>query len=263
MKKILLLTLLAFLFLSINAQENSSNQIYNKKNIAILPEKGDWVIGIDAVPFLDYVGNLALVSGSTNVAPEFAFTAQRPGQLFAKYYVQENKAFRMGLRIGYTSSSIKDGNPVDASEIDVLKQNSLNIGLSLGVEKHRPIRNRLVGFWGYEAGFNKIPYTGADYFGNDVTGIVTFEDAVINNGGYTEEGGNTIEVFARLLVGAEYFFAPKISLAGEFGLGLGYQNTGERSYDPETGTTEIYDAGSSEFSISNTASGALVLLFHF
>jgi outer membrane protein W len=266
MKKITLLALLTFAIVSLKAQDDSFNQIYNKKNQPILPEKGDWVIGVDAAPFLEYIGNMALVSGSTNDAPEFAFTAQRPGQLFGKYYVQENKAFRIGLRIGYTASSTKDGNFSDPNEIDVFKQNALNIGISFGVEKHRPIRKRLLGFWGYEAGFNKTPYVGTGYMGTSiVTGKVTFDDAVDSENNYTDEGGNTYEVFARLLVGVEYFIAPKISLAGEFGLGLGYQNTGERSYDSSAPFAEkiIYDAGYSEFSVSNTASGAIVLLFHF
>ncbi len=64
-------------------------------------------------------------------------------------------------------------------------------------------------------------------------------------------------------MGVEYFIAPKISLSGEFGLGLGYQNMSERKYDPESGSKVVFDSGFSEFSVANTASGALVLFFHF
>ncbi|MFC2103850.1 hypothetical protein ACFLS4_00670 [Bacteroidota bacterium] len=263
MKRLLLLSLFATVFFSLNAQESNTNQIFNKKGFAVLPEKGDWAIGIDAVPFIDYIGNLALITDE-NEAPEFAFTAQRPGQLFGKYYLEDNKALRIGLRLGMTSKTEKDGNPVNPDEVDELKESSFNIGLAVGIENYKSINGRLRGFWGYEAAINKIPYYGLNYYGvNTVNGKVEFKDAANGSNDYIEEGGNTIEVSAKGLVGIEYFIAPKISLTGEFGIGLGYKNTSERKYDPDTGTSVIYDAGSSELSVSNTASGALVLLFHF
>ena len=262
MKKLLLLTLLVSLFYSLNAQESVNNQIYNKKGYSILPEKGDWVIGIDAVPFIDYIGNLALITAD-NEAPEFAFTAQRPGQLFGKYYLQDNKPLRIGLRLGITMKTDKDGNPIDPEKTDALKENSFNIGISAGIENHRTIQGRLQGFWGFEGGINKTPFVGNDYSGNLVTGKVDFNDAETDANDYTDEGGNTYEFFAKGLIGVEYYFAPKISLSGEFGIGLSYMNTTERKFIPDTGDEVIYDAGSSEFSIANSASGALVLLFHF
>ena len=264
MKKLILMTLLLSVFTDLIAQKDTTNQIFNKKGISILPEKGDWVIGIDAVPFLEYIGNIALVSNTSNDSPDFTFTAQRPGQIFGKYYVKDNKAIRAALRIGFSSHTDKDGNPFDADEIDKLKENSLNIGLAIGIENHRRIRGRLRGFWGYEAGLQKTPYLGTNYFGNStVSGKVAFEDGVDSDNNYTEKGGNTYGIYARGLIGVEFFIAPKISLSGEFGLGLGYQFTTERKYEPDFGTSIISDAGSSEFFVDNTASGALVLLFHF
>lgn len=264
MKKLLLLTLFTFYIVSLIAQETTSSQIYNKKGTAILPVKGDWVLGVDAAPFLDYIGNLVLISNEDNKAPEFAFTAQRPGQLFGKYYLKDRKALRVGLKLGITSRTDKDGNPFDSDEIDKLTENSLNIGIAAGIENHRLITGRLRGFYGYEIGINKTPFVGLDFNGtNMVTGKVAFEDGIDNSNDYVESGGNTIDVFAKGIVGIEYFIAPKISLSGEFGIGLGYKNTSERKYEPDTGSDVVFDAGSSEISVSNTASGALVLLFHF
>lgn len=264
MKKTLLLTLFIVAILSLRAQDSTNYQTYNKKGFAILPERGDWVIGIDATPFIDYIGNLVLISDQENAAPEFAFTAQRPGQLFGKYYLKDDKALRMGLRLGITSGTDKDGNPFDSDEIDKLNVSSLNIAITVGVEKHRLIRGRISGFWGYEIGITKTPYLGFDYSGsNVVTGKVTFTDGNNDSNNYVEEGGNTFGIFAGGLVGIEYFIAPKISLSGEFGLGLGYEYTTERNYNPENGSSIVFDSGSTEFSLANTASGALVLLFHF
>ena len=264
MKKITIIAILLTLFANAFAQEIQGDQVYNKNGIAILPEKGEWVIGIDATPFLDYFGNMLRISDQANEAPDFAFTAQRPGQLFGKYYLQNNKAMRIGLRFGITSFTDKDGNTSNPDEIDKLKQSSLNIGISVGIENYKSIKGRLRGFWGYEAGVNKTPYIGSNYFGSDVvTGKVDYEDAVVSSNNYIEEGGNTIDIFAKGIIGVEYFIAPKISLSGEFGIGLSYQNTSERKYNPNTGDTIIYDAGSSVISMTNTASGAFVLLFHF
>ncbi|NOQ27113.1 MAG: hypothetical protein GQ564_17270 [Bacteroidales bacterium] len=266
MRKFLLLILFILTIPSLRAQDSTNYQTYNKKGIAMLPEKGDWVIGIDATPFIDYIGNIALISDQPNDAPEFAFTAQRPGQLFGKYYLKDNKALRLGLRLGVTLKTDKDGNPSDSDEIDILKENSLNIGITVGVEKHRSIRGRLRGFYGYELGINKTPYSGSDYYGIQfVTGKVEFEEASVTlvSNNYVESGGNTIGIFARGIVGIEYFIAPNISLSGEFGLGIGYESTSERKFNPDTGPPVVFDSGSTEFSVANTASGALVLFFHF
>jgi len=264
MKKLLLLTLSVSFIFSLNAQEINSNQVFNKKGIAILPEKGNFGIGIDAVPFIDYVGNLTKITDDPNSSPDFAFTAQRPGQLYGKYYFKDNKAVRMGLRLGISSHTDKDGNPFDPDEIDELKENSLNIGIAIGVENYRNFAGRLRGFWGFEIGVGKTPYYGSDYSGvNTVTGKVEFTDGASGMNNFSEEGGNTIDFYGKGIVGVEYYIAPKISLAGEFGIGLGYETTSERKYKPENGDTEVYDAGSSELSVENTASGAIVLLFHF
>lgn len=258
MKKNLLIALFFIAVLPALAQEDTDSQVYNKKGIALLPEQGDWVIGIDASPFLNYIGNVALISSMPNNAPDFAFTAQRPGQLFAKYYVSDRKAFRLGLRLGVTilSSDVND-------EDDKLKENSLDIGLSFGAEHHRTIRGRLRGYFGYEFGIYKTPYNGLNWDDSQmVTGKVELDDSDDINS-FIESGGNSINIVARGLVGIEYFVAPNISLSGEFGLGLGYENMSERSYNPNEGSTVVYDRGYSLFSIANTASGAIVLFFHF
>jgi hypothetical protein len=40
------------------------------------------------------------------------------------------------------------------------------------------------------------------------------------------ETGRTLGLGVRGFIGAEYFLFPKISIGGEFGLGVGYQRTG-------------------------------------
>ncbi|MBL7111342.1 MAG: hypothetical protein ISS19_05310 [Bacteroidales bacterium] len=64
-------------------------------------------------------------------------------------------------------------------------------------------------------------------------------------------------------VGVEFFFAPRMALAGEFGYDLLFYTQGDRKYVPETGTENITDYGSTGVELAPTASGNLQLLFYF
>jgi len=66
MKKSVLALAMAFGVTSAFAQDLTS-----KKGEPILPEAGDWAIGIDATPFLNYAGQLLSTSGSS--APTWNF----------------------------------------------------------------------------------------------------------------------------------------------------------------------------------------------
>lgn len=79
-------------------------------------------------------------------------------------------------------------------------------------------------------------------------------------------------------IGFEYFFAPKISIGGEYTWGIGFQSTSQGSYsveelNPKTGAdqTDTYKTGgSSGFSVDNglntafgSGTGSLYINFHF
>ena len=73
------------------------------------------------------------------------------------------------------------------------------------------------------------------------------------------------------MLGVEYFFAPKISVAGEFGWGIGIQSMGEGSvkYEYFDSAKNKQDektdkvAGGSKFYIdTDNLGGAIVLLVH-
>ena len=67
MKKSIALVAMAFGVTSAFAQDLTS-----KKGEPFLPEAGDYAIGIDATPFLNYAGNF-FGTGAANVAPTFDF----------------------------------------------------------------------------------------------------------------------------------------------------------------------------------------------
>jgi hypothetical protein len=263
---ILISTTLILAFASINAQTDSLNNSspVTRKGKAIGPRQGDYAIGIDATPFLEYLGNVLNISDQLNEAPTFGFTAQNPGMIYFKYMKSDFTAYRVAFRIGFSSNTDKDGNGVNDSEIDKYKYTATNLGITLGIEKSPFMKSRLRGFYGASVSLGSAPYLGTSYStGQIVMGKYRFIDATNDRNNYVEKGGTTLEAGIGGLVGLEFFIAPKISLTGQFNLMLAYSYQTERKYVPETGSEVIMDAGSSSFILDNMASGALVLMCYF
>src|SRR3954465_12408785 len=74
-----------------------SAQLVSKKGEPILPQKGDWALGIEANPFLQYLGNF-FGKSTTNSAPTFNFLGNQV--IVGKYFVDSMTAYRAGVRIG-------------------------------------------------------------------------------------------------------------------------------------------------------------------
>lgn len=246
MKKLSILVGAITLTSSLFAQDLTS-----KKGEAYLPEQGDWAIGIDALPFLNYFGNFIGGNGA-NVAPSWDFQTTN-STITGKYFVEEKMAYRGSLRLGFGSNSqsmmVSDrslATPPTFPNAPALKENSMksggtNIGLAGGLE-WRKGNTRLQGFYGGELGFmmgsGKDTYT----YGNNLnpTGtpavVVDGTDDAFNGGANigTDAYGNTsrttesktsmIGFGLRGFIGAEYFVLPKLSIGGEFGWGLAFMS---------------------------------------
>jgi hypothetical protein len=152
-----------------NAQDLTS-----KKGEPYLPEAGDYMIGIDANPFLNYIGNFFGKGGTTttstststtstaysNSAPTFNFMNGKTSMITGKYFKDAKTAYRVGVRIGIDSkttiNTLADANKtgtlttfpnLPAMKEDKYKHNMTNIGLTIGIEKRRG-KTRLQGFYG-------------------------------------------------------------------------------------------------------------------
>lgn len=236
MKKILSLVFASALIInSLNAQE-----LVSKKGFKILPEAGDYSLGFNAVPLVDLALNF------TNIMVNTGQTAQHPGYvngfnqvIVGKYFMSETMAIRgkVGINTARNSNTLYFDDPKDVftnptdpdswGEIkDVKVTSTTAIVLSGGVEYRRG-HNRLQGFYGGEAllGFNMTS-------SKNTWGVEINQDAITN--GYTNgdgsalsgrvlstSAGTAITFGVRGFAGVEYFFAPKMSIAGEFGWGLG------------------------------------------
>lgn len=268
-----------------------TTEIKDANDLVVTPQAGDWAVGFNANPLFNYVGNM--FNGSTANSFNSAFVNQTPNSsnaIYGKYFKDENTAFRGSLRLmtmSGTSNVQTDTNTAVGSApeyiTDTYKQSGSNIVLGFGIEKRKG-HNRLQGYYGGEAlitlGGTQAKSTNTYELALDSTnlanGYVT-NNRVLSSKGNTSTGlGTTFGFGLRGFVGAEYFFAPKISVSAEYGWGLSLTNTGGNEVITETygvkdgaTTATVYETTtttgkSSSFGIdTDNLGGAIRLMFHF
>ena len=259
-----------------------------------LPEAGDWAIGIDAAPLLNYFGNFIGGNG-LNTAPNWGFPTWNQ-TISGKYFVTKDMAYRASIRLGFGSqkgSQMVDQDGVAAPTYpnlpatveDSYKAGGSSIGLAGGLEMRKG-SGRLIGFYGAELGLNFASNNASYTYGNAMTttGATTTDfgsnietDTYGNAARVTESNsGMSTTIGVRGFIGAEYFILPKMSIGGEFGWGLGLQSDGASSMSMEStdgvavGKQTIEGTKSSTFVFDTDnnnsvvgVSGALKLTLHF
>ena len=228
----------------------SAQDMNSKKGTPILPASGDWSIGVNASSFLDYAGNL--MNGSNSA---FVFDWQNPGVITGKMMKDDNTAYRVGVRLGFGSATEGTGDTTSGA-LSETKVSGNNINLSAGLQMYRG-QGRLKGYYGAEAGIGLAgAKTTNSYNGNAAAGEELENKA-----------GSTFGLNLRGFIGVEYFFAPKMSISGEYGWGLGLSSTGEgetKTADGSGGSSTSKTGKSSSFGIdTDNAAGAINLNFYF
>ena len=228
----------------------------SKKGTPILPAANDWSIGINATPFINYAGNMFSQAGNSSF--DFGFTSENPGVIYGKLMKDENTAYRAKIRIGFGSTTNTDqtvdlggGFEVDSVEI---KTSGMNITLGAGLQKYRG-DGRLKGFYGAEAMIGLS--SGKETWDASEEG---------ENFSVEAKDGSGFNLGIRGFLGVEYFFAPKMSVSGEFGWGLGLNSVGEGELSITSGgeTTTTKTGKSSSFGIDTDNAGASINLnFYF
>jgi hypothetical protein len=264
-------------------------QLESKKGEPILPEAGDWAIGVDATPFLGYFGDM--MNGTAGNTP-FGWNYTNPvGMITGKMFASETMAYRGMLRIGFGSSKWSNLVIDDAStstppamKEDELKSAYNFIGLGGGMEWRRG-KGRLQGYYGamlmFGMGGGKDTYSYGNAYSTSNTAPTTTIDFTTGTSAgvgarLTEQKYGSMMMFGlRGFAGAEFFVLPKVSIGGEFGWGLMFQSIGTGSTTVEawngTGTTvTTTETGkSSSFAIDTDnnnfgmAPAAILVHFHF
>lgn len=212
-----------------------------------MPVKGDYALGINATPFLTYMGGLFSNAGST--AP--VFSSKDGGlTLSGKYFTADNKAMRAALTLGTFNTTTETPT---GTTTNTTKTSSYAVGINVGME-YRRMKGRVVGSYGPMIGFNVNNGAGNTEFTNGADGTLNTKTS----------GGNAFNLSLGGFVGVEYFFAKYISIGGELGLGLNYNTTSEKKKSFSNGNPEEVNPGkSSAFSIANTTTSGVNLTFYF
>jgi len=294
MKRALILILFAFVTAyAVNAQDLTS-----KKGTPILPEKGDYSFSIDAVPFFVYLGNMFHGSDQTQ-APTFDFPGLNDVPMWTvqlKKFVSPTLAMRARIRLGFMTQTLKNTildqtntSSTPAYVDDKWTVTKMNIVLGAGMEQRRG-KGRVQGVWGAMANImlgthaNKLTY-GNELSSSYPTPLSTdypwtksetgtgYYTSHTNNRVVADNEGTTFGFGVNSFLGVEYFFAPKMSIGGEFTWGLMIQFTGKSKNEIEylngspalTKTTETTKSGGSMyFGIDNgNTGGAINLNFYF
>ncbi len=279
MKKSVLVIALALGVTSAFAQDLTS-----KKGEPMLPEAEDWAISMNADPIFQFVGNAFSGSTGVNAAPGVNWMNGNQ-TIIGKKFIDEKNAYRVLVRLGFTSQTYKNMvnsdaviTPAvfpaqDAQVEDKFKMKNTNIGIGVGKEMRRG-KTRLQGYYGADAMIWISSSANKFEYGNTMTAIAapgatpTPESTNwdLNTGAVlsstakpsrtlSTKSGMTFGIGVRGFIGAEYFIFPKIAIGAEYGWGVGFQTSGKGKAVTETtggpgpvvGQQDAITSGSSKF----------------
>lgn len=238
----------------------------SKKGEPYLPESGDWALGIDAAPVLNYFG--AFLSNAGAAAPTWGYsTGNQPLTITGKYFTDAKTAYRAMVRIGfgstkttgYNNDDTYTGTSINKPQVtDTKKASYNNITLGAGLEMRRG-KTRLQGYYGGMLMFGFGGSSNTYTYGNAITKTdntptrTDYGDGNNIGGGEwatTKKMGSTFMLALRGFIGAEYFIFPKIAVGAEFGWGLGLKSTGDGQTD-----SEAWDPAGSTVATKNKKTG--------
>ncbi len=287
--KILAIILLGFT-LGVNAQTDT---LLSKKGTPILPQEGDIAVGFNAMPYLEFLGNMfnGTEDNTLNLTDQ---------DIYMRYYLTANTAIRFNLGLYNNTSSTRKyvqddaavaSNPLDPYAV-VEDERTLSIQSYSFMAGYQWFRGygRLRGFYGAQLGYAYTSVKAEYTYGNQMTSLnpepsTYYWDTPERGYRLLESNyGNTHTLLGGGFVGVEYYFAPKMCIGGECRLtyacnfnGQAYEKSEEWSGDAaEVIDTEVEPAtvdtafetsgfGASGNMLSNglAAAGQIYLVFHF
>ena len=279
------------LTVSVFAQENDKNgevNMMSKRGEYILPVEGDFALGINAIPLVNYFGNL--FNGKTNNSASFDAMDWWSGLvntpvLMGKYYLSDKTAIRAGLTINI-DNRVQRQNVMMNQQIpdpkvtvtDVWSHTGTTLGIGGDYLMYRG-KGRLQGFYGGGLSFVYSKAKDSYSYGNLITTEFSspywydFAMGATTSGGtrtLSKSDDRSYGIVLGGVVGIEYFIAPKISIGGEFRLGLytGIDTYGKETVERWTGTEREVEvlpkaANDNRISFKNASTGSIFMMFHF
>ncbi len=227
------------LFVSITTMGQVDSLLTDKKGNLILPQRGDYAIGISTNPIFDYLGNMFSLDGSNSLRLSLLDGAT----LYGKYFTSAETAIRAKVLF---NANFSDRLVPMTGERDfyTISESYYNINITLGYEKRKGT-GRLQFSYGPELSvgtyLNKTNVTGVNYPPDS-------------------ERITPLKVGARVFGGAEYFFMPKMSVGAEVGFGINgdiwSKSKMQQGWDYEERKVKNWSIG------TDILGGQIVLLFH-
>lgn len=194
MKKIFLSISLILSSLLISAQDSTCTKTCNNKLQSVLPETGEFSLGFDAVPVLNYFGNMF---NSSNDSVSIGYQ-ETTNTIVGSYMKNSNTSYRGKLRIGFKNSVTNDSTIV-----------SSDMTFGGGIQKYRG-KTRLQGIYGAES-------------------QITFSNSSVTISGAETKKPNNFSFGIRTFVGVQYFVAKKIAIGAEYGWGPTFSKSDSNS----------------------------------
>lgn len=279
----------------------------------ILPEKGDKAVSLNLNPILQSI----LGQGATGISlggKKFLDDKTALRAVISLSNVNTRKTNEITKAMAFPSPDLNFGDKTPLVK-DTWSNSATGVVIGAGIEK-RQGKGRVQGFYGGEALLSiesgtkdKFTYGNAltqnptgdqpDVNANDIyttdwaiKDMANTKASLSQNAGVTSARllnstvGGSFGIGVRGFIGADYFFAPKMSIGGEFGWGLAFQKFGKTSqiWEAEgkladgseaTANVEEIQQTSSRFSLNNNEgttsaimkylqpTGIIKLNFHF
>lgn len=287
---------------SISANVADTSVLKSKRGYPILPEAGEYALGISATSTLEYLASLMFNNNNAPTAlfrhPNSPFEDARNlagqglnNQLLLKKFKTAQLAYRVRLQVALNAKTeswyvAKDELSPDLNYPQYVTDHKTSkmsgILVAAGIEKRRG-KHRVQGVYGAEAYLgifsSSVSYSYGNPFSGNFTRPTIYNDSlyVLNNSRITKQSyGVGFTLGVRPYLGVEYFIAPKISIGGEFGYNLGISLIGSGLIKSErwNASTEAVEESKTEPTTSrqalsayglgvNNLGGSLNLLFHF
>jgi len=277
MKKIILFSSFIFLFSVCFSQQDSI--LKSKSGKVILPQKGDYAVGIGANSIFNYIGNMLSSSGNN----QLHLNLLNNNMLYGKYFLTSQSAIRLKLMINQTNSHYENNNVPDDINAnnkvtDKYDQSYTNFGFTIGYEKRKG-SGRLQVSYGAEINFSRnsteSKYTYGNAFSANNTSPTSTYDFINSFSSSApsrpieNKQDNGIGLGIRVFTGLEYFIFPKISIGGEIGLGYNNNFNGKNINNSESWNFNSVlnknnpNKNSSSSLNTDIFNGQIFLLFHF
>lgn len=242
MKKIIVMMALMSLFsITMSAQDELAPAESSKKEI-VYPKAGTFSIGVDATPYINFVGNM-FNGTSNNSLNNVGYST-----VYGKYFLDRKAAVRFELTVGNTKLN-ETAYVMDQSQNNLdpaIKVEDLRItkdktfGLGLGYQEYMG-DGRLRAFYGGQMLYT-LSHLNYEYkWGNEMTvdntapltsNLLPFGDTNSARS-LTVDNGSSQSINLGAFVGVEYFVNSIIAIGGEAGLYASYMwdTQSDRTYE--------------------------------